>query len=271
MMCCDLVMAQRRVKMHAKKSLGQNFLIDTSVIQRISDNINVTNDDLIIEIGPGMGALTCKLKEKNANLICYEIDTDLKIYLNKYEDDKTKIIYQDILNSNIKEDIKNINYNKLYIVGNLPYYITTPIIKYLIESNLDIEEMLFMVQDEVADRFSALPKNKDYGSITLYLKYYFNVTKLFKVSKNSFNPIPKVESAVIKLKKRIDKPNVLRQEYFKLINDSFKMKRKTLKNNLSDYDFAKVKEILDKYDLQDNVRAEELSEDVFVDILNNLK
>ena len=111
-------MAQIRVKMRAKKSLGQNFLIDTSVIQKISDSINVTNDDLIIEIGPGMGALTCKLKEKNTHLICYEIDTDLKIYLNKYEDDKTKIIYQDILNSNIKEDIKNINYNKIYIVGN---------------------------------------------------------------------------------------------------------------------------------------------------------
>ena len=271
MMFCDLVMAQIRVKMYAKKSLGQNFLIDINVIQKISDSINPSTDDLIIEIGPGMGALTCVLKEKNAHLICYEIDNDLKMYLNKYEDDKTKIIYQDILNSNIKEDIKNINYNKLYIVGNLPYYITTPIIKYLIESNLDIEEMLFMVQDEVADRFSALPKNKDYGSITLYLKYYFNVTKLFKVSKICFNPVPKVESAVIRLKKRINKPNVLKDEYFKLINDSFKMKRKTLKNNLSDYDFTKVKEVLDKYHLSENVRAEELSEEVFVDILNNLK
>ena len=271
MMYCDLVMAQRRVKMHAKKSLGQNFLIDTSVIQRISDSINPSTNDLIIEIGPGMGALTCKLKEKNAHLLCYEIDTDLKIYLNKYEDDKTKIIYQDILNSNIKEDIKNINYNKLYIVGNLPYYITTPIIKYLIESNLDIEEMLFMVQDEVADRFSALPKSKDYGSITLYLKYYFNITKLFKVSKKSFNPIPKVESAIIRFKKRIDKPNVIKEDYFKLINDSFKMKRKTLKNNLSNYDFAKVTEILDKYKLPESVRAEELSEEVFIDITNNLK
>ena len=264
-------MAQRRVKMHAKKSLGQNFLIDKNVIQRISDNINVTTNDLIIEIGPGMGALTCVLKEKNAHLICYEIDTDLKIYLNKYEDDKTKIIYQDILNSNIKEDIKNINYNKLYIVGNLPYYITTPIIKYLIESNLDIEEMLFMVQDEVANRFSALPKCKDYGSITLYLKYYFNITKLFKVNKNCFNPIPNVESAIIRFKKRIDKPNVIKENYFKLINDSFKMKRKTLKNNLSDYDFTKVKEVLHKYKLPESVRAEELSEEVFIDITNNLK
>ena len=131
--------------------------------------------------------------------------------------------------------------------------------------------MIFMIQDEVADRFSAQPKNKDYGSITLYLKYHFNITKLFKVSKNCFNPIPKVESAVIKLKKRIDKPNVLKNEYFKIINDSFKMKRKTLKNNLSDYDFTKVKEVLDKYKLPESVRAEELSEDIFVDIVNNLK
>lgn len=257
--------------MKAKKSLGQNFLIDNSIINRIVDSIPAQENDLIIEIGPGMGALTSKLKNKNAHIICYELDTDLKPYLNKLEDDKTKVIYQDILSSNISYDIKNINYNNLYIVGNLPYYITTPIIKYLISLQLKVKEMIFMVQEEVADRFTAKPKTHEYGSITLYLNYYYNVEKLFRVSKKCFNPAPKVESAIIKFTERLNKPNINEEKYFKLINDSFKMKRKTLRNNLNNYDFNKVKEILNKYNLDDSVRAEELSEEIFIDILNNLK
>lgn len=256
--------------MKAKKSLGQNFLIDNNVINNIIKNVNVMENDLIIEIGPGMGALTKELKEKNSFVICYEIDTDLIPYLNKLEDNKTKIIYKDILTSNIKEDIKNIDYNNLYIVGNLPYYITTPIIKYLINLDINIKEMIFMVQKEVADRFTAKVNSKEYGSITLFLNYYYNVTKLFNVSKKSFNPIPKVDSAIIKFIKREDILNVDKDKYFKLINDSFKMKRKTLKNNLYNYDFEKIKKVLDKHNLEENVRAEQISEDVFIDIINNI-
>ena len=153
--------------MNAKKSLGQNFLIDKQIIEKITESIQAKENDLIIEIGPGMGSLTKKLKKKKAFLLCYEIDQDLKVYLNDLIDDKTKIIYQDILSANILNDIKDISYNNLYIVGNLPYYITTPIIKYLINLNLDVKEMIFMVQEEVANRFAALPKCRDYGSITL--------------------------------------------------------------------------------------------------------
>ncbi len=254
----------------AKKSLGQNFLIDQNVINKISDSIESGPQDLIIEIGPGQGALTKKLKSKNSFLICYEVDLDLQEFLLPLEDSKTKIIWQDILTSNIEEDVKNIPYKNLYIVGNLPYYITTPIIKHLIDLKLNITEMLFMVQDEVANRFTALPQNKDYGSMTLFLQYYFKVEKLFKVSKNCFNPIPKVESAIIKMTKRDKLPVVNEENYFKIIKDSFKMKRKTLKNNLTNYDFSKIKEILVKYGLDENVRAEEISEEVFIDIVNNL-
>lgn len=257
--------------MKAKKNLGQNFLIDNNIINKINDSINAKEDDLIIEIGPGMGALTRVLKEKNANIICYEIDKDMIPYLNKYVDSKTKVIYKDILEASIKEDIKDIKFNKLYIVGNLPYYITTSIIKYLISLELSIEEMIFMVQEEVADRFTASYGNSDYGSITLFLNYYFNVEKLFKVSKKCFNPVPKVESAVIKFSKRLNKLEVNKDKYFTIINDSFKMKRKTLKNNLSNYDFNKIKEILNKYNLSETVRAEELSEEVFVAIANVLE
>lgn len=257
--------------MKAKKNLGQNFLIDKEIIQKISDNVNAHENDLIIEIGPGMGALTKYLKLKNTNLICYEIDTDLKPYLNSLEDNKTHIIYQDILKSNIKEDISNITYNNLYIVGNLPYYITTPIIKYLVELDLNIKEMLFMVQEEVADRFSSQPKSSNYGSITLYLQYYYHINKLFKVSKKCFNPVPKVESAIIKMTKREDKVIVDKDVYFKLINDAFKMKRKNLKNNLANYDYTIIRDILISHGYNDNVRAEELSEDIFVEIANNIK
>jgi len=256
--------------MKAKKSLGQNFLIDKNIISKIVNSINASKDDLIIEIGPGMGALTREIKNKNTNLICYEIDTDMKEYLCNLEDEKTKVIYKDILLSNILEDIKEIKYNNLYVVGNLPYYITTPIIKFLINLKLDIKEMIFMVQEEVADRFSSLPGSKEYGSITLYLNYYYNVEKLFSVSKYSFNPVPKVESAIIKLSKRFDKPIIEEEKYFKIINDSFHMKRKTLKNNLREYDFEKIEEILNKYGLSNQVRAEELSEEVFVEIAKNL-
>ncbi len=256
--------------MKSKKSLGQNFLIDKNIINDINNNILAQENDLIIEIGPGMGALTKELKKKNAYLICYEIDADLKIYLNSLEDHKTKIIYQDILLSNIKNDIKDINYNNLYIVGNLPYYITTPIIKYLINTDLNIKEMLFMVQDEVANRFTALPKSSAYSSITLYLNYFYHTSKLFKVSKKCFNPIPKVESAIIKLSKRENKPQVNKEDYFKLINDAFKMKRKTLKNNLRGYDLVKINEVLQKHNLNDTIRAEELSEEVFIELYNSL-
>ena len=258
------------VKLKAKKSLGQNFLVDENIIAKINDSIRVEENDLIIEIGPGMGALTKKLKNKNVNLICYEIDLDMEKYLNPLVDSKTNIIYQDILKSNIKDDIKNIDYKNLYIVGNLPYYITTSIIKYLINLDLDIKEMIFMVEEEVADRFTAKPNHKEYGSITLYLQYYFNITKLFKVSKKCFNPIPKVESAIIKFEQRKNKISINEEKYFKLIIDSFRMKRKTLKNNLNNYDFNKIKEVLDKYQLSENVRAEELSEEIFIEILKRI-
>ena len=256
--------------MKAKKSLGQNFLINQNIIKKISNTIKPNQNDLIIEIGPGMGALTTHLQDYNCNMLCYEIDSYMDLYLKKIVNEKTKVIYKDVLKSDIKNDIKDIEYKNLYIIGNLPYYITTPIIKYLIKGDLNSRVMVFMIQEEVANRFSANPNNKEYGSITLYLKYYFNIKKLFKVSKYSFNPIPKVESMVISLEDRKDKPNVDKEKYFKLIDDSFKMKRKTLKNNLKHYDWDTIKKVLEKHNLNENTRAEQLSEEIFIDICNNL-
>ena len=257
--------------MKAKKSLGQNFLIDNEVINKIVDEVSACNNDLIIEIGPGRGALTSKLKKKGSNVIAYELDTDLSNILSKLEDDKLHVIYKDFLNSNINDDIKDIKYNNLYLVGNLPYYITTPIIEHVIKENINFTKFTIMIQKEVADRFMAHAKTKDYGYITLVLKYYFEINKVCDVSKYAFNPVPKVESSVISFTPRKNKVDVKADSYFKFLKNAFRMKRKNLRNNLNGiYDLEKLEEVLEKYGLDLTVRAEELSEEIFVDLWKNI-
>ncbi len=255
----------------AKKKFGQNFLKDKSVLINIIDSVSVNKDDLIIEIGPGKGALTKYLKLFNANLLCYEVDTDLSIYLKLFEDNKTRIIYNDFLNSNIVEDIKRISYKRLFIIANLPYYITTPIIEKIINSKLEIEECVFMVQDEVAYRLCAKPGNKNYGAISVILDYYFDRERLFKVPRESFEPVPNVDSAIIKLKRKKNKQEVKDFVFFKrLIYDSFAMKRKNLKNNLKKYDLNVINEVLKDYKLSINDRAEDVPLECFIKITNLL-
>ncbi len=256
--------------MKAKKSLGQNFLIDKNIISKIVTEVSACNDDLIIEIGPGRGALTKELKRKQAHLICYEIDQDLAGILSKLEDEKTKIIWQDFLKSRIDEDIKDIKYNKLYIVGNLPYYITTPIIEHIMDSNIDFEKLIIMVQREVADRFMANIHTKEYGYITVVLNYYFEVSKVTDVSRYCFNPVPKVESTVLRLVPRKEKEELDFNKFKEFLKVCFSQKRKTLKNNLKGYDWHKIKNVLNKYHMTESVRAEEISKDVFVEIFKNI-
>ena len=251
--------------MKAKKSLGQNFLIDNDVIYKITSSFDVLENDLIIEIGPGRGALTKVLKDSNAQIIAYEKDTDLDNYLSNLIDDKTKIIYQDFLTADLVSDIKNISYNNLYIVGNLPYYITTPIIEHIINQRLEFKSLVIMVQKEVAERFMAKPGTKAYGYFTLYLNYYFDIELVTNVSKNCFYPVPKVDSAVIKLiYKR--KATDVDTDYFSFVKKCFAMKRKSLKNNIGENNFNKIKDYLKEKEYNDNVRAEELSQEDFMNI-----
>ena len=253
-----------------KHSLGQNFLKDKNVLAKIIDSCDVKEDDLVIEIGPGQGALTKFLKLYHCNLVCFEIDERVKPFLRLYEDDKTKIIFKDIMDVNLQDELKDIKYNKLYVIANLPYYITTPIIQKMIDSKLDIEAMVLMVQNEVADRLSAHTGTKDYGMMTVNLNYYYDVNKLFVVNRKSFEPVPNVDSAVIKLsKKEINKANN-EEIFFKLIKDSFMMKRKNIRNNLKSYDLEIIEKVLNKYNLDLNCRAENIPLDCFVEIANEI-
>ena len=256
--------------MKAKKSLGQNFLIDKSVISKIVTEVLVCNNDLIIEIGPGCGALTKELKKYNSNMLCYELDSDLKGVLKLLENDKVKIIWQDFLKSNIKDDIKNIKYNKLFIVANLPYYITTPIIEHIMDSDIIFEKLVIMVQKEVADRFLARPHSKEYGYITVVLNYYFEINRVINVSKYAFNPVPKVESVVLSLIPKKEREIINFNKYKEFLKKCFSQKRKTLKNNLKEYDWNLVREVLDKHNLNENVRAEEISGEIFIEIFKNM-
>lgn len=254
----------------AKKSLGQNFLKDEKILKDIANSVQTNENDIIIEIGPGKGALTKYLAEKNSYLICYELDKRMEPILKNYCNNKTKIICNDFLKTNIEEDIKEINYNNLYIIANIPYYITTPIIKKAMAIK-KLQAMTLLVQKEVAERLSAKPGTKSYGSLTVYLNYYFQIEYLFNVSKKSFTPAPKVDSAAIKFTRKKELPKVIdEKKLFQLIEDVFKSKRKTLKNNLKEYDWNKIKEVLIKHNLPENIRAEELSLELFIEIANNL-
>ena len=256
-----------------KKSFGQNFLQDQNIIHQIVDKTNIEKNSLVIEVGPGSGVLTRELAKVGNNVLSYEIDTRLEETLdeNLGEFNNITIIYDDFLNRNIKDDIKEFNYDNIYFVANIPYYITTPIIEKLIESKIDFKAITLMVQKEVADRFSAHPKTKDYGSITVFLNYYFDIEKLIFVSRNAFMPKPNVDSEVIALrKKKVIRKTNNEEKFFQLVRDSFKFKRKNIRNNLKNYDLKIVEEVLKKYNKDLTSRAEELELNIFIDLANEL-
>lgn len=255
-----------------KKSLGQNFLQDKNIINKISSSINPSNNDLIIEIGPGSGALTKELVKKQCDIICFEIDNRLEKTLRNIEKDNKnlKVIFKDFLSININDYIDK-KYNHIYFVGNLPYYITTSIINKIIKES-NPYEITIMIQKEVADRFNAKPSSREYGSISVFLQYNFTIEKVCDVNKKCFEPVPKVDSSVIKLISNNKYKNIVKDEekLYKLIKDSFTHKRKNLRNNLINYDKDKISEILKKYNKDLTARAETITIEEFIDISNNI-
>lgn len=252
----------------AEKKYGQNFLIDTSVIDRIIDSIRVTTDDLIIEIGPGTGNLSRKLKSTGANILAFEIDTRMKDYLNVIEDDRFKVIYEDILNIDLEKVISNISYNRIYVIANLPYYITTPIVNKLLSTKIDISEMRLMVQNEVADRFSATSGHKEYGMMTVLLNLKYDVNKLFIVDRSCFKPAPNVDSAIVGLSLKKKKYNLDYEKLYNFLSVAFSHKRKTLKNNIGNELWEKLYPTIKNLGYSDQVRAEEINVEDYICLSN---
>jgi 16S rRNA (adenine1518-N6/adenine1519-N6)-dimethyltransferase len=222
-----------------KKSLGQNFLIDTNILKRIVDHAQLTAETGAIEIGPGIGALTEQLARNSKKVVAFEIDQRLlpilEETLSPYSN--VTIIHQDVLKADVKAiiDREFQGINDLMVVANLPYYVTTPIIMKLLEENLPIRGIVVMLQKEVADRIAAKPGSKDYGSLSIAVQYYTEPETVMVVPKTVFVPQPNVDSAVIRLTRREMPPVKVRNEafFFQMIKASFAQRRKTILNNLT--------------------------------------
>ena len=278
----DTKFIMNKYNIKANKNLGQNFLINEEVVNKIVDCSNITKQDLVIEIGPGLGTLTSLLLEKAGKVICIELDTNMiKILEDRFSlYSNFEILNQDVLKVDIekliKEEKEKGNITKVKIVANLPYYITTPIIMKLLEEELDLESITVMIQKEVADRLIAVPGEKNTGAITYTVYYYAESQAIMEVPKESFIPEPEVTSKVIKLNIRKTPPvnPKNKEKMFKVIKCAFMQRRKTLLNSLTNNKIFANKEqgikILNNSEIKENIRAEELSLEDFAKISDNL-
>jgi len=256
-------------KIYAKKSLGQNFLKDEVILKKISDSFVTSKNDLVIEIGPGKGALTKYLIQKPSTTICYELDERMKEVLLSFKTENCHFVFDDFL----KQDLSWISkkgYEHVYVIANIPYYITTPILTHILQSGVKIDGLTLLVQKEVALRFSAKPKSRDYGYFTVLLHHFFDVELLFDVSPNSFNPPPKVMSSVVRLTRKESILDLPLNHFQKFLADAFSQKRKTLRNNLKAYNWDIIFDVLSKHSFSSSVRAEEIPYEVFVEIFLKL-
>ena len=270
------IMKQNGIR--ANKNLGQNFLINKEVLESIVNSSEINKDDMVIEIGPGLGTLTKYLLEKAGEVLCIEIDPKMiKVLNNRFNQyENFEIINEDVLkvdlNKIISEKKRQGKVKNVKIVANLPYYITTPIIMKLLEDKLDIESITVMIQKEVAERLIAVPGEKETGAITYTVYYYCESEKIMEVPNSSFIPEPEVTSEVIKMKLRskpaveIENPKIM----FMIIKSAFMQRRKTLLNALTNTKVFLSKEegleILRKLNLEENIRAENLSIQDFCNI-----
>jgi len=260
------------IQHRAKKRFGQNFLSDPGIIQRIIQSINPKPGERLIEIGPGLGALTCPILKMIGEIDVIELDRDivpklqLNCGLNYSSENKLRIHNVDVLNF----DFSALNYEQdLRIIGNLPYNISTPIIFHLVEYSKIIQDMFFMLQKEVVHRLAAKPNTTNYSRLSVMAQYHFMVTPLFLVPPESFEPIPKVDSAIVRLIPHTDKPVKVNdeKEFSKLIRISFSQRRKTLRNVLKETCTAKQIELAG---IDPSARAQSLTLQQFADLHNSL-
>ena len=269
----------RKYNLKLNKSLGQNFLIDQNITGKIVDGAEISKDDIVVEVGPGIGSLTRVIAERAERVIAVEIDKNviepLEEALMGY--DNVEVINEDILKADIKK-LFDFGDRKIKVVANLPYYITTPIIMRFFEENINVESLTLMVQKEVADRIVSVPGKKDYGILSVAVQFYSRAKKLFDVPKGCFVPQPDVISAVIRLdvleKAAIDTDD--KEHFFKVVKASFGQRRKTLVNALCNSGIGKgmtkedIRNIIVAMELSENVRAEELSIEQFGELAKKI-
>ena len=265
---------------HFQKKYGQNFLIDTHVLEKIVRAAEITAEDFVLEIGPGIGTMTQYLCEKARQVVAVEVDRKLIPVLEETLSgyDNVAVLNEDVLKIDIAELAQEYNQGKpIKVVANLPYYITTPIIMGLFEAHVPLESITVMVQKEVAERMQAAPGTKEYGALSLAVQYYAKAEVVANVPPNCFMPRPKVGSAVIRLTRHKDRPVTVSDEafLFRVVRASFNQRRKTLVNGLgNDAALGVTKEqavqALEKMGLQPDVRGERLSLQEFAQLSNLL-
>lgn len=264
----------KKYGLRANKKLGQNFLINEEIINQIIEKADVNKNDTIIEIGPGLGSLTAKLLENANKVIAIELDSNMSNILKErfclY--DNFELIEKDVLKVDLNKIVEK--YDSVKVVANLPYYITTPIIMKLLEEKLKLKSITVMVQKEVGERFCAVPNSKEYGAITISINYYTKPEIIIDVPKENFEPMPEVDSCVIKLDVRNVPPVELKNEkdFFNLIKAGFSQRRKTINNSLASMGISKekIKNVLEKLGIDSKLRAENLTMEQFADISNNM-
>lgn len=270
----------KQFNFHTRKKFGQNFLVDTNIINKIINAAQLTRDDIAVEIGPGLGVLTQALAGKAGQVCAVEIDTNLKPILehNLQQYNNIKIFFQDALKTDFDRLIlSETNEDKAYkLIANLPYYITTPILMHILENKYKVAVLVVMVQREVAERMVALPGKKDYGALSVAVQYYTSPEIVCKVPRTVFIPAPEVDSAVIRLQKREAPPVNLRNEelFFKLVKAAFNKRRKTILNALEGSDLGLNKEewknIINAVNIDPKRRGETFSLQEFADLSNSL-
>ncbi|SNS45208.1 dimethyladenosine transferase [Anaerovirgula multivorans] len=259
------------------KSLGQNFLIDKNILENIVEAANITKEDCVVEVGPGIGSLTQHIADKAGKVVAVEIDRNLIPILQKTlaDYDNIEVIHEDVLKVDLHEIIeKKLGGRKVKVIGNLPYYVTTPIIMKFLEEKIPMTSMTVMIQQEVAQRMEAVPSTKDYGALSIAVQYYCEPKIMLKVPPSVFIPQPKVDSTVIRLDV-LEKPRVYVEKeklFFGIVKDAFGKRRKTLLNALSTGGLSLskelVKEAFEATNIDGNRRGETLSIQEFAELAN---
>jgi 16S rRNA (adenine1518-N6/adenine1519-N6)-dimethyltransferase len=249
------------------KSLGQNYLRDENILHKIVEHLDLKPGDVVIEVGPGQGALTKHLCEKPVTLIGVEVDDRAVRLLRERFGEKIEILHEDVLNVDLQA-LAKVHSTTLHIVGNIPYYLTSEILFWLFDAREAVADATLMVQFEVARRLVAPPNNKEYGILSIFTKFYTECEILFKVSRNCFFPKPEVDSAVIKMKFTDEYPDVDEKLFRSIVRATFGQRRKTLRNGLKSLGYND--DVLDTISFDLKKRPEELTVEEFLSLTTML-